>query len=227
MPAGLGATLGDSWAQEPAPTAAQSSPLSLDYYRAKVLEYQGVLNALDTAYAALNVAIDAPGLDVYAVADLAALRDEYETKRFTLKATAEAINMGAAAVNALGGRMPELSLPRTLGFAPAIPIAAIAAIGTAGVLISWGRAWLAGVNDRLKTAQLLAAQDSPEAAAALAASIAQSDAALKIASESGLAALAPYLKWAALAALAFIAWRGIQGYRARNPAVSYDDTDDE
>lgn len=219
--------LGDAWASEPEPTAAESSPLSLDYYRAKVNEYQSVLNALDTAYGALQTAIDAPGLDVLALADLAALRDEYEAKRFTLKATAEAINMGAAAVNALGGRMPELSLPRTLGFAPAIPFAAIAAIGTAAVLISWGRTWLQGVNERLKAAQLLDAQDTPESKAALAVSIAQSDAALKIASESGLSALAPYLKWAALAALAFVAWRGFRAYRASNPAVSYDDTDEE
>ncbi len=221
----MGAELGDAWASEPAPAA--TSPLSLDYYRQKVTEYQSVLNALDTGYQAVVSAINAPGLDIDALLPLVALRDEYESKRFQLKATAEAINLGAAAVNALGGRMPELSLPRTLGIAPVIPIAAIAAIGTAAVLITWGREWLRGVNDRLRAAQLLAAQETPEAAAALAVSMAQSDAALKLADASGLAALAPYLKWGALALAGYLAWRAFSSYRARNPAPSYVDTDDE
>lgn len=209
----LGAHLGDAWGREPEPTADQSSALSLDYFRAKVTEFQSLMNALDLGYQAAQGAVYSDGIDPEVSAQLGDLMREYEGRRTMMRATAEAINLGAAAVNAAGGRMPELSIPQTLGrlgFAPALPLAAVAAIGTAAVLMSWGRDWLQGVNQRLRSAQLIAAQDSPAAAAALAVAMAQSDASLATAEQSGLSSLAPILKWGAIAVGAYIAWRALE-----------------
>jgi hypothetical protein len=208
-------TLGDAWASEN-PTPESSNVMSLDYYRSKVTEYQSTLNALDSGYQAALVALDVPGLDPQTYSSLSASIDEFQSKRWSLKATAEAINMGAAAVNAAGGRMPELSIPGTLGFLPfALPIAAIVAVGTAATLIVWGQTWLRGVNERLKTAMLLEAQATPEDKAALAVAIQQSDQAVAMADASGLSALAPILKWGAIGIGAFMLWRafGSRGTR--------------
>ncbi len=200
-------TLGDAWASED-PTPDSGSALSLDYYRAKVTEYQSVLNALDGGYQAALSALEISGLDPGTVVALNGAISEFQSKRWTLKATAEAINMGAAVVNAAGGRMPQLSIPGTLGFAPiALPLAAIVAVGTAATLIVWGQSWLRGVNDRLKTAQLLEAQATPEARQALAISIQKADQAASESESTGFAALAPLLKWGAIGIGAFMLWR--------------------
>jgi len=96
---------------------------------------------------------------------------------------------------------------------PAIPFAAIAAIGTAATLTVWGNTWLRGLNDRLKAAQLLDAQGTPEARAALAVSIAQSDAAIATAEASGFSALAPLLKWVTVGVGAWMLWKAFQSFK--------------
>jgi len=203
-------TLGDRWGLED-PTPESGDVMSMDYYRAKVTEYQSVLNALDQGYQAALLALQVPGLDPQTYSSLSASVDEFESKKWTLKATAEAINMGAAVVNAAGGRMPELSLPGTLGFFPvALPIAAIVAVGTAATLIVWGQTWLRGVNDRLKTAMLLEAQATPQDKATLARAIQQGDQARALADAGGLSALAPILKWSAIGIGAFMLWRAFE-----------------
>lgn len=213
-------TLGDAGA--PNDDASYGGPvstsaLSMDYYRSKITEFQSVLNAVDEGYRAATSALQSGALDPASADDLRALLADYDSRRFTLRATAEAINAGAAVVNAAGGRMPSLSLPGTLGLLPAaLPFAAVAAVGAAAVLITWGREWIAGVNDRLKSAQLIAAQDTPEKAAALAASIAQSDAALRVAEGSGLAALSTWIKWGAIALGGYMVWRALQGGSSRD-----------
>ena len=210
-----GRTLGDAWASED-PTPESDSVMSLDYYRAKVTEFQSVLNGLDAGYQAALSALDISGLDPGTVVALNGAVSEFQSKRWTLKATAEAINMGAAVVNAAGGRMPQLSIPGTLGFAPlALPLAAVVAIGTAATLIVWGQSWLRGVNDRLKTAMLLEAQATPEARQALAVAIQQADQAASAAEVSGIAALAPLLKWGAIGIGAFMLWRAFESSKAR------------
>ena len=206
-------TLGDLGPKDDASYTGDvsNSAWSMDYYRSKITDFQSVLQAVDQGYRAAQSALASGGLDATTADELQVMCDDYLSRRFTLKATAEAINAGAAAFNAMGGRLPSLSIPAGLGLAPALPFAAIAAIGTAAVLISWGRDWIRGVNDRLKTAQLLAAQESPEKAASLAQSIAQSDAAIAIAENSGVAALAPVLKWGAFALGAWLLWKALHG----------------
>lgn len=196
-----------------------TSVLSGDYYRQKLTEFQSTLNALDLGYQAAQNAYYIEGIAPESLEGLDELMRDYEAKRGTLRATAEALNFGAAAVNAAGGRMPSLSLPATLGVPFLVPAAFVAAIASAAALIVWGREWLKGLNVRLSRAQLLeAARDpasggSPEVAAQLAQQMAQADQALQIADASPLSSIATLVKWGSIAALAFFAykaWKGTQ-----------------
>lgn len=185
-----------------------AGPLSLDYYRDKARQFQVTLNALDQGYAAAWNAIDADIDDELSV-DLFDLTQEFDAKRTLLIGTAKAINAGAEAINALGGRFPVLSVPSGLGLLPVLPLAAVAAIATAATLIVWGNQWLKGLNERLKRAQLIAEQREidPAKAAALVDSIAASDMAVSRSETSPLSAIAGTVKWIALGVGAFLVYR--------------------
>jgi hypothetical protein len=185
------------------------SAWTLQYYRNKANEFQSILNNLDlSAQAAVN-AINAE-IDDSLTADLQAMMDEFDGKRTLLRVTAETINAGAAVINAAGGRFPELSIPTGLGVAFVLPIAAAAAIGTAAVLIAWGVTWINGVNDRLKSAQLLSSVTDPDKRASLAASMQASDAA-RAAATSPLASIANIVKWGAIGYGIYLLWQAFGG----------------
>lgn len=198
----------------PAPVAESSSFLSSDYWRGKIAEFQATMNAADTVYQATQAAMFTDGaIQSQEVWDgLMQSLAEYDSKKTLIRTTAEAINLGVQAVNALGGNLTALRLPGSLGFAPAVPLVAIAALSTAAVLVAWGREWIAGVNSRLRMAQALDAQADPKARAALAATLAKTEAAQRAADSSTLGALAPLAKWGALALLGFLAWRAFDRY---------------
>lgn len=198
-------TLGDRWGGETPPEA--TSPFSMEYYRNKVREFQVTLDALDRAYWAASGALGTGALDDTTAAALEAALTDYESKRTSLRVTAKAINAGAAAINALGGRFPSLSIPGTLGIPPIIvPAAMVAAVGTAAALIVWGSQWVQGVNDRLRRAQIIDAA-SPEQRQRIVAAMAESDNAVNVASSSMLASLAPAVKWVAIGIGAFLLYR--------------------
>ena len=201
-------TLGDAWAGDEQP--AETSPFAMDYYRNKAREFQSVLNAIDTAYTAASSALATGAIDAETEAALIEALDGYEGKRITLRVTAEAINAGAAVVNGLGGRFPQLSLPGTLGAVPVAPLALVAAIGTAAGLIVWGSQWVSGVNERLKRAQLISGASQTQRDQLIRA-IADSDSAVDQAQSSVLASIAPAIKWVAIGALAFFAYRAYTG----------------
>lgn len=229
--------VGDAWWLEPAPDisepadiprddysytgeAPSGSPLSLDYYREKAREFQSTLNALDQAWFATVEAFQLP-LDDQARRDLQQKLVEFEGKKWTLRATAEAINLGANAINSMGGRFPVLSLPQTLGIPFALPAAVVAAVATAATLIVWGRDWIAGSlaiqEQALAYAQLSAPDGAPpevvaraqELKAQLAQTVMKTQTAQRQADSSGFAALAPLLKWGGIALLAFFAYRAV------------------
>ena len=200
--------LGDVWSGEAPPP--ENSPLAMEYYRQKAEQFQATLNAVDAAYQAANTALQSGAIDNETQAALIELLDQYDNKRLTLKLTAEAINAGAAVINGLGGRFPQLSIPQTLGLAPVAPFALVAAIATAATLIVWGSQWIAGVNERLKRAQLIE-NASPDQKERLIGAIAASDNAVTQASAGTLAEIAPAVKWAAIAVVAWLAWRTYSG----------------
>lgn len=195
------------------------SVFSLDYYRTKAVEFQSVLNALDGGYRAALSMLQNPELSPDLRNDLQARVDDFETKKWAFRTTAEAINLGAAALNSVGGRFPSLSVPGTLGLLPAaLPFAAVAAFGTAATLIMWGREWIAGLNDRLKTAQLLEAQASPELQSDLARTIALTESAARVASDSPFGAIAPLIKWGSVAVVGYLVWRLYKRHGSRSNA---------
>jgi hypothetical protein len=179
----------------------------MDYYRNKAREFQELIIALDRSYWAASGALGTGALDATTAAALEAALSDYESRRTTLRVTAEAINAGAAAINALGGRFPQLSIPGTLGLPPLVaPAALVAAIGTAAALIVWGSQWMSGVNDRLRRAQVIDAA-TPEQRARIVEAMADSDNAVSVASGSFLASLAPTAKWIAIGIGAFLLYR--------------------
>lgn len=198
-------TLGDRWGGETPP--AETSPFAMEYYRRKAAEFQTTLDALDRTYWAASGALGTGALDATTAAALESALSDYESRRTSLRVTAEAINAGAAAINALGGRFPSLSIPGTLGLPPLIvPAAMVAAVGTAAALIVWGSQWVQGVNDRLKRAQIIDAA-TPEQRASIVAAMAESDNAVSVAGSSMLASLAPTVKWVAIGIGAFLLYR--------------------
>ena len=198
-------TLGDRWGGEAVPAA--TSPFAMDYYRQKAAEFQTTLDALDRTYWAASGALGTGALDATTAAALESALSDYESRRTALRVTAEAINAGAAAINALGGRFPSLSIPGTLGLPPLVaPAALVAAIGTAAALIVWGSQWVSGVNDRLKRAQVIEAA-TPEQRARIVEAMAESDNAISVASSSFLASLAPTVKWVAIGIGAYLIYR--------------------
>ena len=198
-------TLGDRWGGETPP--AETSPVAMEYYRRKAAEFQTTLDALDRTYWAASGALGTGALDATTAAALESALSDYESRRTSLRVTAEAINAGAAAINALGGRFPSLSIPGTLGLPPLIvPAAMVAAVGTAAALIVWGSQWVQGVNDRLKRAQIIDAA-TPEQRASIVAAMAESDNAVSVAGSSMLASLAPTVKWVAIGIGAFLLYR--------------------
>jgi hypothetical protein len=179
----------------------------MDYYRRKAVEFQQVLDALDRSYWAASGALGTGALDDATATALEAALADYESRKGQLRLTAEAINAGAAAINSMGGRFPRLSIPGTLGLPPLLaPAALVAAIGAAAALIAWGSQWIAGVNERLRRAQIIEGT-SPANRDAIVRAIAESDNAVNVAEGSFLASLAPTVKWVAIGIGAFLLYR--------------------
>jgi hypothetical protein len=200
--------LGESPATGPYDVESEG-PLSLDYYRNKVREFQQVINALDETGRTVDALIREIGAGELAD-DLIALQSEFADKKTQIKIAAEAINFAASGANAIGIRFPQLSLPQTLGAAPIVAGAAIAAaVAAAAGIIVWGREWIIGVNQRLRDAELLGSV--PEAdRAKVAEAILKTEVAVAQASESPLASVASIVKWVAIGVAVFYAYEAFK-----------------
>lgn len=189
------------------------SVFSLDYYRNKAREFQGILNEVDASARAAQLAIQA-NIDPDLTADLSQMLTEYDQKKVMFRTAAEGINAGAALINSAGGRFPQLSIPTGLGLAPlVIPAATIAALAVAASLVTWGAVWISGVNERLRIAQLTGAVTDPVKRDALATALGMAEAANIASNESPLSAISGVVKWGAIALAAFLAYRAFQASR--------------
>jgi len=183
---------------------AQQS-VTLDYFRGKAQEFQALLSNLDTVGGEVYRALYTEGINNTELRnDLTERWQQLQEKKGMLRATAEAINLGIAATNV---QLPRINIPSTLGAAPlVIAGAAAAALAAVATLVSWGYGWIAGVNDRLRQAQLLeglSAEDRAEIARILARSeVAQAESAA-----SPIQSLATVVKWVAIAAIAYFAFQ--------------------
>jgi hypothetical protein len=183
--------------------SVDNSAVSVQYWRDKATEFQNVLNAVDeTARAAQDML--AVTTDQATVDYLTSALSEYDFRKTALRLAAEGINAGAATINAAGGRFPTLSIPAGLGIAPLVLGAgALAALAAAAALIVWGHDWLTGVNERMRFAALMQPGD-PEITRILA----RGEAARQVAEGASTfsSGVSSYLKWGAIAVLAFMAW---------------------
>jgi hypothetical protein len=189
------------------------SVFSLEYYRRKAQEFQTMMNALDTTYWAASGALGTGALDEATAESLEGALADFESRRRMIKVTAEAINLGAASVNAMGGSFPRLNIPGTLGLPPIVaPAAMVAAIGTAAAIVVWGSQWISGVNERLRRAQIIESA-TPEQRARIVEAINNTDNAVTTAESSILASVAPIVKWAAIGLGAFLLYRAYKASR--------------
>lgn len=185
------------------------SAFSLDYYRAQFVKFQAMMNALDTAYGAAQTALYAldpdKDTDIDTYQQLYDLVLDYEAKRGWVKGVAETINMAANAANAVGMRMPVLSIPKTLGNPLIVGAGVVAAIAAVAY---WGKGWIDGASKLIKNYMLLNAIDDADKRAALASAMQQSDAALEQANtEDTLDKLGSISKWVAFGVAAYMGWK--------------------
>jgi hypothetical protein len=87
--------------------------------------------------------------------------------------------------------------------------AVAAAVAAAAALIVWGREWIIGVNDRLKTEMALGKISDPAKRDAAAAALVQTEANAKAAQVSPLSQISNIVKWVAIGA---VAWFAFQAY---------------
>ncbi len=181
------------------------SLVNLDYFRSKVREFQVCMQSLDMSYQA--------GLAAYSLSPSDRLRellDEYQSRAGELVATAEAINAGAALVNSMGGRMPVLSIPSTLGLPPMLlPAAAVAALGAVAFYVGWAGGYMSAMTDAIAEVQQ---SDAPaDVKAAITAQLMQAREAHRVGTSTRLlgvlAGVPSVTKWLVLGVGIFALWQ--------------------
>jgi len=131
---------------------------------------------------------------------------EYETKSIGIKGAAEAMNAGAAIVNSLGGRMPVLSIPQTLGLPPLVVPAAIAAgVAAAASYIGWSLGYVSAMTRAIEVVNDSTAD--ADSKAEITRQLQRAKDAARIGSGTSFGMFAGPLKLAAVVALGWLAWR--------------------
>lgn len=197
-------TLGDAGApnDDTSYGGAVDTPISLDWFRDKLREFQVAMNAADEAYQAGSAAFILTGDE-----SIALLLAEYDTKAGEVRALANTLNQGASIVNALGGRAPVLSIPQTLGALPAFALPAAIALAAASVA-SW-YAWAHGFASGMERAIVVArdAGATPDVLAALQTQAEKARESVKLLDLSPLSSVGSLVKLAGVAFLGWLAWR--------------------
>lgn len=199
---------GEGWDE---PVAVPASPLSVDYYRQKVVEYQNLLNNLQNAREGMIGLVDYGPVEIRP--ELTALLDELDGKIGRYRQVAEALNFGINGINKVGAGFPTLTIPAGLGIAPLVVAGGIgAAVAVAAALIVWGYTWIQRAQDLARQAQLYGYLP-PEQRAAVAAQALKIDQAAAASAASPLTSIASIAKWVGIAAVAYFAWQAYQKSR--------------
>ena len=187
-----------------------ASPIQLDYYRQKIVEFQNVLVQMDSA-------AEGAGDLIYIVDDVSLLEDlngllaEYDLKKGYFRTAAEALNLAISGVNLVGANFPAVKIPRGMNAIPLVAAAGIAAaLAVAAGLIVWGRDWIKSVDERARRSQILQALPEGPQRAEAARAMAKIDGAVREAEESPLASVANIVKWVAVAAVIYF---GLQTFK--------------
>ena len=188
-----------------------ATPLQLDYYRQKIVEFQNVLVQMDSAAEGAQGLIDIGVSDLSLLEDLNALLAEYDLKKGYFRTAAEGLNFAISGVNLVGADFPKVKIPRGMNAIPIIAAAGIAAaLAVAAGLIVWGRDWIKSVDERARRSQILEALPQGPQRTAAAQAMAQIDGAVRQAEESPLASVANIVKWVAVAAVIYF---GLQSFK--------------
>ena len=187
-----------------------ASPIQLDYYRQKIVEFQNVLVQMDSA-------AEGAGDLIYIVDDVSLLEDlngllaEYDLKKGYFRTAAEALNLAISGVNLVGANFPAVKIPRGMNAIPLVAAAGIAAaLAVAAGLIGWGRDWIKSVDERARRSQILQALPEGPQRAQAARAMAKIDGAVREAEESPLGSIASIVKWVAVAAVIYF---GLQTFK--------------
>jgi len=199
---------GEGWDE---PIVQPASPLSVDYYRQKVVEFQALLNNLQGAQEAVIGLIDYGPVEIRS--ELTALLDELDGKIGRYRQVAEALNFGINGINKVGAGFPTLTIPNGLGIAPLVVAGGIgAAVAVAAALIVWGYAWIQKAQVIAQRAQLYGYL-TPEQRAIVAQKAIEIDQAAQSSASSPLTSIASIAKWAGIAAVTYFAYQAYQKSR--------------
>jgi hypothetical protein len=190
-----------------------NSPLSLTYYKQKIVEFQNLLNGMDRAY---NAASDLylNNVDTPLGDDLKKYLDDFDSKKWEFRAAAEALNLAVNGANFVGGNFQNITVPSTLGVVPLVAAGVIAAaVATAAALIYWGNTWLQGLNQRLRDQELLAQVTDPAKRDAIIQTQLEVEQAAVEASASPLSSISNIVKWLAIGAVAYFAFSAYKQVR--------------
>ena len=207
FPAGLGAL---SQSDMPGETA---SPVQLDYYRQKIVEFQNVLVQMDTTAEGLQGLLDLQIDNQELNNDINALLAEYDLKKVSFRTAAEGLNFAISGVNLVGANFPTVRVPNGLNALPPLLIYSGIAAGLAVIagLVVWGRDWIKASNERAQREQLLLTIPAGPQRTAAAQELLKIDGAVKEADASPLGSIANIVKYIAIAGLIYF---GLQSFKS-------------
>jgi hypothetical protein len=199
---------GEGWDE---PIAQPATPLSVDYYKQKVVEFQALLYNLQNAREGMIGLVDYGPVEIRA--ELTVLLDELDGKIGRYRQVAEALNFGINGINKVGAGFPTLTIPKGLGVAPLVVAGGIgAAVAVAASLIVWGYAWIQKAQVLARQAQLYGYL-TPEQRAIVAQKALEIDQAAAASESSPLTSIANIAKWVGIAAVAYFAYQAFQKTR--------------
>ena len=199
---------GEGWDE---PIVKPAIPLSVDYYRQKVVEFQNLLYNLQNAREGMIGLVDYGPVEIRP--ELTALLDELDGKIGRYRQVAEALNFGINGINKVGAGFPTLTIPKGLGVAPLVVAGGIgAAVAVAASLIVWGYAWIQKAQVLARQAQLYGYL-TPEQRAIVAQKALEIDQAAAASESSPLTSIANIAKWVGIAAVAYFAYQVYQKSR--------------
>ena len=199
---------GEGWDE---PVTQPATPLSVDYYRQKVVEFQNLLINLQNAREGMIGLVDYGPVEIRP--ELTVLLDELDAKIGRYRQVAEALNFGINGINKVGANFPTLTIPNGLGVAPLVVAGGIgAAVAVAAALIVWGNTWIERSRALAQQAQLYSYLP-PEQRAQVAAAALRIDQAAAASAQSPLTSVANIAKWVSIAAVAYFAFQAYQKMR--------------
>jgi hypothetical protein len=189
-----------------------ATPLQLDYYRQKIVEFQNVLVQMDATANGLRGLLDLQIDDPQLKNDINSLLTEYDQKKASFVRAAEGLNFAVSSVNLIGANFPSVNIPRGLNAIPLVAIGGFSvALAVVAGLVIWGRDWIKSSDELAKRQQILDAVPDAASKAAAALELARIDAAAKASDENPLGSIANIVKYVAIAGLIYF---GLQSFKS-------------